>query len=207
MPVLEDICNRKGVGYNIWQRLGWKRGWEEQERLVEKLKMMIKREPRRLDKTKRDGMLREPLWEKAKAIKVDNRNRQRRKDCAHRCGKKMSPKALNQHWESAHKQHQHPALQILKFKLPTDFQGKIRREIEKGKRNMAVGADGIDVQMIWAAPAVCATLLVAWWEAVGRLGILSEAYVERILYILYKKGAKDDPCNYHPVCLLLHARK
>lgn len=54
------------------------------------------------------------------------------------------------------------------FTVPPGMEERLARAIKGGKRNGVVGRNGIHGEMMQKNAELCAELLRAWWETVGR---------------------------------------
>lgn len=119
----------------------------------------------------------------------------------------MKPASFTTHIESIHNQSAYPAVRMKHFIPPPDFSVRMQKEITKGKRNKAMGSDGLHIEIFQVAPSIYARILTSWWSTIGRLCIFPTKWTEGVLCHLFKKGDQSDPANYRPVCLLSHMRK
>lgn len=130
---------------------------------------MVRRKKRRLVKKNNDEILKVPLGDNAKALKMYRRSRDRRRKMGARKGRQMTPAAFTKHLYEAHEQCIYTPLKTRWFSLPSDFQARMKKSIRKWKRNKSVDCDGIHTEMLQAEPEFCATILKKWWETVGHL--------------------------------------
>lgn len=122
-------------------------------------------------------------------------------------GKQIKPSSFTNHIKRIHNQSAYPAIRMKHFIPAPDFSVRVEKAIRRGKRNKAIGSDGLHMEMFQVAPAICARILTYWLTMIGRLCIFRSKWAEVMLCPLCKKGDQADQANYRPVCLLSHARK
>lgn len=88
------------------------------------------------------------------------------------------------------------------------FKDDVKAAIIQMASNKAIGADRIHVEMLKANPDVAVELLTRIWQVIGKTGQVTEGLLKGIIVPLYKgKGAKQEPKNSRPLCILSHVRK
>lgn len=119
-------------------------------------------------------LLHEPLGDRAGAMKEDKCNLQMWLQMGARKGKQVAPAAFTRRLNDVHEQWRYPPITPCTFFLPYDFEERRKMTIVKGKRNRAVGTDGVHVEMLQAEPYVCASILSTWRGTVGRLVVFPD---------------------------------
>lgn len=80
--------------------------------------------------------------------------------------------------------------------------------IKATSNNKTIGTDGVHVEMLKPDAGKTAELLTGIWRLVGKYNIVANEWLEGITVSLLKgKGSQIEPSNYHPLTILLHARK
>lgn len=77
----------------------------------------------------------------------------------YRRGNQMQLAAFTKHIESVHNQEAYQHVEVRRFCSANDFKITVEKAIRGGNRNKAVGADGLQVEMFQAAPAVGTRIL------------------------------------------------
>lgn len=82
------------------------------------------------------------------------------------------------------------------------------KKILKGKENKAIGQDGVHIELLEVTINTSAKLLVAWWEVVGRTGVLPHEWETGTTCPMYKKaGRATQKTTVQFVCCRIHEKK
>lgn len=79
------------------------------------------------------------------------------------------PAAFTRHVETSHEHERYAPICTRRLTVLEGFEARVEMANARGKRNKAVGPDGIHIGMLKEDSATCAKFLAVWWRTVGRL--------------------------------------
>lgn len=153
--------------YRTWFKCGVEVAREDYRCLYMVLKRMGRRENLRVKWEIDETLLREPLRERAKAMRQYKMNKRRWRKMGKREGKQVTPSSFTQHLGQAHEQWRYFLILPRRIKVPADFEARVRKVIIKGGNIKEVRTDGIHAEILRAEPDACEAILKAWWRVVG----------------------------------------
>lgn len=146
-----------------------------------------------------------PNSDMCQALQSDKRKAEKRKMEALRKGKQLTPADFTKFM--ALNQDECSEIFISPFQVKDDLATDITKVLNTIKKGKAVGTDGIHAEMLTTNIKLSTELLLSWWRAVGRTGIMPHSWKRGALIPLFKKGDQSLGKNYRPLCMLSHARK
>ena len=114
---------------------------------------------------------------------------------------------MAQHIRETFKSPRNIAVVLEPFDVTREIETEIINATGPAPISKAPGPDLIFGESLIAAYKIHGNLLVALWEACGRLAYTPSSWIRRIVVPIFKKGDKVEPVNYCPIALLSHARK
>lgn len=82
------------------------------------------------------------------------------------------------------------------------LEARILRSIKTSKARKAPGPDKVRNEMLQLEPELFSKDISALWDAVGRLGYMTNILRSGFFAPIYKKGDPKQPANYRPINLL-----
>lgn len=150
-----------------------------------------------------------PNTDIAKALRINIQRRSRQKALNREMGKLLKPKEFEDYLNTTMSLEEAKELAARQFTVDDErHTSNVVSAINFMANNIAVGTDGLHVEMLKANAEKTARLLTEMWKTIGSKKIVADAWLRSILVPLFKrKGEQANPKNSRSLTILSHARK